>query len=195
MVNYTCETCGKKFDRKSNWVYHTLSRKFPCKQIEKTEKKINKIESSDGSIVLGTSLNFKNLKNLSDNQQYNQIELSDDFVIGSTIEYTSILTKCNLQNSLSLKNIEVDLDINFDSDSDSETNIYKNVKINYSKSEKSTQIICRYCGKVFLYNKNLNRHISDNRCEVIKLQKQQKENIYVNLLNEEKIVRHPPKST
>ena len=195
MVNYTCEICGKKFDRKSNWVYHTLSRKFPCKQIKKTEKKINKIESSDGSRVLGISLNFKNLKNLSDNQQYNQIELPYDFVIGSTIEYTNISTKCNFVNSLSLKNIEVDLDINFDSDSDSETNVYKNVKINYSKSEKSTQIICRYCGKVFLYNKNLNRHISDNRCEVIKLQKQQKENIFVNLLNEEKIVRHPPKST
>lgn len=48
-------------------------------------------------------------------------------------------------------------------------------------------IICQYCKKVFKYTKNLNRHINDQRCEILKLQKQQKENIFVSLLNVEKI--------
>jgi hypothetical protein len=48
-------------------------------------------------------------------------------------------------------------------------------------------ITCQYCKKVFKYNKNLNRHIGEHRCEILKLQKQQKENIFVSLLNVEKI--------
>jgi hypothetical protein len=38
-----------------------------------------------------------------------------------------------------------------------------------------------------LYNRNLNKHIREERCEVLKLQKQQKENIFVNLVKEDEL--------
>ncbi len=59
----------------------------------------------------------------------------------------------------------------------------KNKITNESKSN-----FCKYCMKEFLYGKNLNKHIREERCEVLKLQKQQKENIFNNLLTEEKII-------
>ena len=47
--------------------------------------------------------------------------------------------------------------------------------------------ICRYCCKEFTRIDNLSRHIINRRCEILKLQKQQKENIFVSLLKEEEI--------
>ena len=52
---------------------------------------------------------------------------------------------------------------------------------------------CRFCLKSFLYIKNLNKHIREERCAVIKLQKKQKENIFINLIEEEKIVNQTKK--
>jgi hypothetical protein len=76
-----------------------------------------------------------------------------------------------------------------------------NIGANEEKEEKEQKeqyenkknIICRYCFKQFLYTKNLNKHIREERCEILKLQKQQKENIFINLLEEEKIVNETKK--
>ena len=54
------------------------------------------------------------------------------------------------------------------------------------KNEKKNNI-CRFCCKEFTRIDNLKRHISNKRCEILKLQKQQKENIFVSLLKEEEI--------
>jgi len=48
-------------------------------------------------------------------------------------------------------------------------------------------IICKFCCREFLHNKSLKRHISEYRCKILKLQKQQKENIFVNLVKEDEI--------
>ena len=53
--------------------------------------------------------------------------------------------------------------------------------------------ICRFCVKQFTRPDSLKRHIDDERCEVLKIQKQQKENIFINLLEEEKIVNQTKK--
>ena len=56
-------------------------------------------------------------------------------------------------------------------------------------NDEKKKVCCRFCLKEFLYVKNLNKHIREERCKILKLQKQQKEeNIFVNLLNEEKVV-------
>jgi hypothetical protein len=60
-------------------------------------------------------------------------------------------------------------------------------------NDEKKKVCCRFCLKEFLYMKNLNKHIREERCEILKLQKQQKENIFVNLLNEEKIVTQTKK--
>ena len=52
---------------------------------------------------------------------------------------------------------------------------------------KKEKIMCKFCCKIFLYNKNLNKHIREERCEVLKLQNQQKENIFINLVKEDEI--------
>lgn len=52
---------------------------------------------------------------------------------------------------------------------------------------KSENTICKYCYKEFTRVDNLKRHIKNNKCSVLKLQKQQKENIFTNLINNEKI--------
>ncbi len=31
MVNYICQTCNKRFNKKSNFIYHTQNRKNSCK--------------------------------------------------------------------------------------------------------------------------------------------------------------------
>ena len=64
----------------------------------------------------------------------------------------------------------------------------------YLEQDKSEcKFTCKYCFKEFLYNRNLNKHIKEERCEVLKLQNQQKENIFINLLEEEKIVNQTKK--
>jgi hypothetical protein len=59
--------------------------------------------------------------------------------------------------------------------------------------EEKKKVCCRFCLKEFLYIKNLNKHIREERCEVLKLQKQQKENIFINLLEEDKIITQTKK--
>ncbi len=48
MVNYTCPTCSKQFNRKSNYDYHIENKKKPCQPIapEAPEKLQNNSESS-----------------------------------------------------------------------------------------------------------------------------------------------------
>ena len=56
MVNYTCFTCNKSFNRKSNYDYHTNNKKKPCKQnnnfmfTEKT-RDLNNLIMLDFSII------------------------------------------------------------------------------------------------------------------------------------------------
>jgi hypothetical protein len=52
---------------------------------------------------------------------------------------------------------------------------------------------CRFCLKQFSRPDSLKRHLEEERCEVIKIQKQQKENIFINLLEEEKVVNQTKK--
>ena len=115
MKEYFCDNCGKKFDRKSNWLTHTLNKKKPC---------IKKITEN---IHCGA------IKNLEFGANHGAIDIKS---------------------------------------------------IDASKPN----ITCRFCFKNFLYTKNLNKHIREERCAILKLQKQQKENIFINLLTEEKIV-------
>jgi hypothetical protein len=53
---------------------------------------------------------------------------------------------------------------------------------------KKKKMGCKYCLRLFSRPDSLKRHLEEERCEVLKLQKQQKENIFINLLTEEKIV-------
>ena len=133
MKEHPCEICGKIFDRKSNWVYHTQNKKNPC--IKKENIIINEQNNYDGT---GSNL-------------------------GSNSEI-------NLNNIIDKKNQEEKTDIPI-----------------------QKLICCRFCLKQFLYLKNLNKHIVNERCEVLKLQKQQKENIFINLLQEEEIVNQTKK--
>ena len=64
----------------------------------------------------------------------------------------------------------------------------RSIGSNNNDIEKNKCISCRFCLKQFLYGKNLNKHIREERCTVLKLQNQQKENIFINLLEEEKIM-------
>ena len=61
------------------------------------------------------------------------------------------------------------------------------------KKPQCKKVFCKFCLKEFLYSKNLNKHIREERCEVLKIQKQQKENIFVNLLTEDNIVNQTKK--
>jgi len=158
MVNYNCEKCGKKFNQKSNWLYHS-QRKYPCEKKESLDNKIN-LEANFGAnkIIYGSGSNEK--------------------------MYTSNINKKYIINSNTKKNTD-------------ETNINNsganNLLDTENKTIKSKIVNCRFCLKQFLYTKNLNKHIREERCEVLKLQKQQKENIFINLINEEKIVNQTKK--
>ena len=68
-----------------------------------------------------------------------------------------------------------------------------NIEANNIKEITKKTISCHFCLKQFLYTKNLNKHIKEERCEILKLQKQQKENIFINLIEEEKIVNQTKK--
>jgi hypothetical protein len=46
---------------------------------------------------------------------------------------------------------------------------------------------CRFCCKEYTRQDNLKRHITEERCKVLELQKQQKENIFINLVKEDEI--------
>ena len=70
------------------------------------------------------------------------------------------------------------------------TNININSAIKLIRKKNS---ICRFCLKQFTRPDSLKRHTDDERCEVLKIQKQQKENIFINLLEEEKIVNQTKK--
>ena len=67
------------------------------------------------------------------------------------------------------------------------------IENNQINDKKKINSICRFCLKQFSRSDSLKRHIYDERCEVLKIQKQQKENIFVNLLEEEKIVNQTKK--
>jgi len=146
MVNYECDVCGKIFNKKSNWLTHTINKKYPCKPIINILKKSNNnnIGAIDGAIN-GANFGAPNgSNNINLKQQQNQ-----------------------LNDPINLLKI----------DNNKQTNC----------------VNCRFCLKPFLYAKNLNKHIREERCEVLRLQKQQKENIFLNLLTEEKIINQTKK--
>ena len=144
MKEYFCEECGKLFDRKSNWIQHTINKKFPC------IKKIIGGTELGGTELGGTELGGTELGGT---------ELGGTELGGTELGGTNINIKYDNEN-----------------------------KDNFEK-----KICCRFCLKPFTRSDNLKRHIANEKCEVLKLQKQQKENIFVNLLNEEKVVSETKK--
>jgi hypothetical protein len=71
--------------------------------------------------------------------------------------------------------------------------INQNELFNNIANVEPKKIYCKFCLRDFLYLKNLNKHIKEERCKVLKIQKQQKENIFKNLLTEDKIVNQTKK--
>jgi hypothetical protein len=62
-----------------------------------------------------------------------------------------------------------------------------------AKNNEEKKHCCEYCYMTFSRIDNLKRHVNEGRCRVLKIQKQQKENIFINLLEEEKIVNQTKK--
>lgn len=56
------------------------------------------------------------------------------------------------------------------------------------QNENKKKFCCKYCLKLFTRTDNLKRHINNDKCEILRLQEKQKENIFINLLEEEKVV-------
>jgi hypothetical protein len=63
----------------------------------------------------------------------------------------------------------------------------------FREEEEVKKNCCRFCLKTFTRSDNLKRHIANEKCEVLRLQKQQKENIFINLLEEDKIIAQTKK--
>ena len=178
MVEYECDNCGKKFNQKSHWVRHISKKKKPCnvklkadnieKMTEKMVKKstelgVNFCQNSGGS---GGSGGIFGLNNLNEYKQDNMI-LNE-----------------NLHNN---ENVRSEQNILLSKYNDMETDINDNIITNLLDKEKQ-KVGCRFCLRLFSRPDSLKRHLDEERCEVLKLQNQQKENIFVNLLEEEKIV-------
>jgi hypothetical protein len=180
MKEYSCNLCGKFFNQKCHWVNHTQNKKYPC--VKKTNL-INTINgsmhgSTYGSNIINCSNNLDNLLENSD-QNINKKESSNS-------------------NNISINNVLLD-------GANNEDNLISGAKtIELNKMDKITNkkidkkidkkmVFCKFCLREFLYTKNLNKHIREERCEVLRIQKQQKENIFINLLEEEKIVNQTKK--
>ena len=58
---------------------------------------------------------------------------------------------------------------------------------NYYDTKINKKVFCKFCMGEFSRSDNLKRHLNNNKCKILQLQKQQKENIFINLLEEEKI--------
>ena len=77
--------------------------------------------------------------------------------------------------------------------SNTSSNYPNNTFINNLTNNENTlelenkKFICCYCCKEYTRQDNLKRHLNGERCEVLKLQKQQKENIFVNLVKEDEL--------
>jgi hypothetical protein len=56
-----------------------------------------------------------------------------------------------------------------------------------SEQKINKKVFCKFCMGEFSRSDNLKRHLDNNKCKILQLQKQQKENIFINLLEEEKI--------
>ncbi len=134
MVEYNCDKCNRKFNKKSTWVDHIQNRKKPC----------TNINNNLFCVVIEQNNN--------------------DTINSSNTSSNSSKTYSNGSNILPMNTIKDE----------------KGIK-------QENKIICKYCCKIFLYNKNLNKHIREERCEILKLQKQQKENIFVNLVKEDEL--------
>lgn len=107
------------------------------------------------------------------------------------IQHTQERKKPCIKKEIRDYNISSNTSSNISSNTSSNNNIIKENNIIISNEKK--KVCCKFCLKEFLYNKNLNKHIREERCEVLKIQNQQKENIFINLLQEEKIVNQTKK--
>jgi len=101
------------------------------------------------------------------------------------------IKKNNKSDNESENKTEIKIYNKSDNESENKTEIKKNNK-NDNKSNKIYSVIkkfcCQYCLKLFTRSDNLKRHINNIKCEILRLQEKQKENIFINLLEEEKIV-------
>jgi hypothetical protein len=64
----------------------------------------------------------------------------------------------------------------------------KNWEVKKNSDQKiNKKVFCKFCMGEFSRSDNVKRHLNNNKCKILQLQKQQKENIFINLLEEEKI--------
>jgi hypothetical protein len=86
------------------------------------------------------------------------------------------------------------IDTNTQTNNNKTINTSKNIlEISKIYEKKKNNSICKFCLKQFTRPDSLKRHLDNERCEVLKIQHQQKENIFINLLEEEKIVNQTKK--
>ncbi len=158
MVNYKCLTCGKEFNRKSNFLTHTENKKKPCKPI----------------VIEKYNQNSPNLTNFGENlpklTKFNQNTInSEPIILNKTNEYNEF-DKFDKLNEF-IKTNKFDESIDFDQFNTNESN----------------NLICKFCFKTFVNVYTLKRH-SDGRCKVKKLDNKKKDEIFNRLLeNEDKM--------
>ena len=170
MVNYKCIKCGRNFNQKSHWIWHTEHKKYPCEQIDIIPPEIppNPHFSLSNFTPIPPDF-FSKQKSIKTTNHTKPIK-------------TQKMTKNNKNDSG--EELQPNEQKNKQENSN---NLMEQTKL--TKSTKSTKsICCEYCYKSFTRQDNLKRHISNGKCEIMRLQKQQKENIFTNLIEEEKII-------
>jgi len=83
-------------------------------------------------------------------------------------------------------NIEITNNPSNNSSNNSSNNPSNNL-LNQNINIEEKKYVCHFCFKEYTRQDNLKRHISNKRCEILKLQIQQKENIFINLVKEDEL--------
>jgi hypothetical protein len=161
MVKYKCNICGKEFNQKCHFLNHTEKRKKSCL----TEKLDTDIPFQN---VPKCSKTFQNVPSTSENIEKN---------IGIEIKSDDVEILNSYYDKKEYVNTTDDNNNNF---------LDENVKCQMNSIE--TEIICKYCFRIFSRMPNLNKHLKNN-CKVKKQQEDEKEDIFKRLLLQENMLK------